>query len=762
MSIQYDARHSTLTLHTRETTYQMQLSETGLVLHLYYGRRIDGECLDYLHILTDCGFSPNSYENRLRREVSPDILPLEFSASGCGDYRVPALECVSEEGVVGADLRYLRHEITEGKYSLPGLPASFAGPGQAQTLRLVLGDAATGLEVELLYGVFEEADMITRAAVFHNRGNHGIRLDRASSLCLDIPFGGGACGEGWDLLHLHGRHCMERMPERVRLMHGIQTVSSRRGASSHHHNPFVVLMASDAGETHGECIGVMPVYSGNHQTDVELNQADSLRLVSGIGSGQFGWQLAPGERFYAPEILLCHTDAGLEDLTHRFHRFINEHIIRSPWKDRRRPLLINSWEAMTCDFNADKVLKFAEEAAKLGVEMVVLDDGWFGARNDDNAGLGDWFANETKLPGGLKPLSDAIHGMGLRFGLWVEPEMVNEDSELYRAHPDWALAVPGRKPVMARNQLVLDMGRGEVVEYLYNVMSGIIRENGIDYIKWDINRNIADTWSAALPAQRQSEVSHRYILGVYELMERLTGEFPEVRFESCAGGGGRFDAGMLYYMPQVWCSDDTDAIERLTLQQGTALCYPVATMGAHVSACPNQQTGRTVPFGTRAIVALSGTFGYELDPAELTPGEREKILQLSERYLHWYDLIHRGRYYRLTGIGTRADHVAWAFVSGDGRQALVNLVVTHTRANTHGIHLRLRGLNPKARYRLAERFIEGCEQPDGKYLAPEDVPGRVFTGEGLMAAGFTLRPMRGDYPGVQLRFEQVDAQGAEE
>ena len=753
MSIQFDPQDKTITLHTRQTTYQMQISDTGHVLHLYYGRRIDGMCLDYLHILTDCGFSPNCYENRLRRQVSQDILPLEYSAAGCGDYRVPALECVSAQGITGADLRYARHEITGGKYRLPGLPAAFAGEGEAQTLSLVLADQATGLEVELLYGVFEAADMITRAAVFHNRGKAAIRLDRASSLCLDIPFDG-----DWDLLHFHGRHCMERMPERVRLMHGIQSVSSRRGASSHHHNPFAVLMASDATRTQGACIGVMPVYSGNHRTDIEVNQANAIRVVSGLGGDLFSWQLEPGDSFHAPEVILCHTDGGLEDLTHRYHAFLNRHVIRSPWRDRVRPLLINSWEAMTCDFDAEKVLKFAGEAARLGVEMVVLDDGWFGTRDDDNAGLGDWWANEKKLPGGIRPLSDAIHGMGLKFGLWIEPEMVNENSDLYRAHPEWVLAVPGRKPVMARNQLVLDMGNPAVVAHLYGVFSALIRENGIDYIKWDMNRNIADAHSAALPPHRQLEASHRYMLGVYGLLDRLTGEFPEVLFENCAGGGGRFDAGMLYYTPQIWCSDDSDAIERLTIQAGTAVGYPVGTMGAHVSICPNQQTGRTVPFGTRAIVAMSGTFGYELDPAQLSEAEKRQMRVLAERYRRFYDVIHRGLYYQLADPGERGDFAAWAFVAADGGQALLNLVVTRTHANTHGIHLRLRGLDPEAQYRLAELIIEGCDRPDGEYLGGAGLEGRVFTGAGLMYAGLTLPPMRGDYPGVQLLLERMDAE----
>ena len=366
--------------------------------------------------------------------------------------------------------------------------------------------------------------------------------------------------------------------------------------------------------------------------------------------------------------------------------------------------------------------------------------------------------DKKKLPQGIGALAKDINDLGLMFGLWFEPEMVSPDSDLYRAHPDWALTVPGRKPAMGRNQLVLDMGNRVVVEHLYGVFSALIRDNGIDYIKWDMNRNIADTWSAALPPHRQTEVSHRYMLGVYELMDRLTGEFPEVLFENCAGGGGRFDAGMLYYTPQIWCSDDSDAIERLTIQMGTAVGYPVGAMGAHVSACPNQQTGRTAPFGTRAIVAMSGTFGYELDPARLSDAEKRQMRVLAERYDRFYDLIRRGSYYRLTGIAQAEDHVAWAFVGEGGRQALVNLVVTRTHANTHGIHFRLRGLNPGARYRLAEMVLEGCEQPDGAYLCGQEMTGRVFTGASLMYAGFTLRPMRGDYPGVQLLFEQADAE----
>ncbi len=755
MAIVHDTKANTITLHSRNTTYQMQIGENGHLLHLYYGKKIEDCCLNYRLVLTDCGFSPNSYEARYRRDISLDVLPQEYSSANSGDFRVPALECVNGNGVVGTDLRYQGHEIRRGKYALPGLPAAFSGQDEAQTLSVTLRDSATGLTAELLYGVFEDADMLTRAVIIRNEGNVAVDLNRASSLCLDIPFGTGPSGGQWELLHFHGRHCMERMPERVPLMHGIQTVSSRRGASSHHRNPFVVLMEPSANEDRGECVGIMPVYSGNHRTDVEVDQAGSVRVVSGINPDMFSWRLAPGECFIAPEAILCWTDAGLNDLSGHYHRFIRRHIMRSVWKDRPRPVVINNWEAMTFNFTSEKLLDFARESAALGIEMMVLDDGWFGKRDSDNEGLGDWTANEAKLPGGLKPLSDAIHGMGMRFGLWIEPEMVSEASALYRVHPDWALSVPGRKPVMGRNQMVLDMGRPEVVNHLYRVLSALLRENGIDYIKWDMNRNMTDVYSRALPPERQRETSHRYILGVYDLLERLTTEFPEVLFEGCAGGGGRFDAGMLYYCPQIWCSDDTDAIERLTIQMGTSVGYPVSAMGAHVSVCPNQQTGRTVPFGTRGVVAMSGAFGYELDPRHLTDDEKNQVRSQIDRYHRWQALILRGRCYRLGDAGE--DFAAWQFVEDDGSRTLVNLVMTHTRANTHGEHIRLRGLRPDARYRLSEYHIEGQRIVlESARLDRASATERVLTGASLMYAGYTLPPLQGDYPSAQLFFTMVE------
>ncbi len=753
MAIIYDAEGKTLTLHTKNTTYQMQIGAMGHLLHLYYGRRVDALNMDYCIIPSDHGFSPNPYEARDRRQFSLDTLPQEYPGANSGDFRVPALDLIGDNGAVGTDLRYLRHEIRAGKYALNGLPAAFAEAGEAETLSVTLGDAATGLEVELLYGVFEDADMLTRAAIIRNCGASAVTLNRVASLCLDIPFG------AWELLHLHGRHCMERNAERARLMRGIQTVSSRRGASSHHHNPFVALVEPAATETAGECVGILPLYSGNHCTDVEVDQTDAARAVCGINPETFSWYLKPGDSFVSPEAALCWTDGGLGDMSLRLHRFIRRHIIRSPWKDRRRPVLINSWEAMLFDFDFDRLMAFARQAAALGVEMLVLDDGWFGARDSDLMGLGDWTPNPAKLPGGLKPLSDAVHALGMKFGLWIEPEMVNELSALYAEHPDWALTVPGRNPAFGRSQLVLDMGRREVVEHLFGVFSALLRDDGIDYIKWDMNRNMTDVYSRALPPERQREASHRYMLGVYELLDRLTRAFPEVLFEGCAGGGGRFDAGMLYYTPQIWCSDDTDAIERIAIQLGTSVAYPVSAMGAHVSLCPNQQTGRSVPFGVRGIVAMSGTFGYELDPAQLSEAERMQIRDQIDRFRRWYDVIQSGDCHRLTGLDGHGDCAAWEFVLPDKSRALLNVVTTHTRANHPGAHVRLRGLDPQAMYMIDGIHFEGCVNPSMDVPLGGALEGRVLSGAGLMYAGLTLPPLMGDYPGAQVSFVRVDRAG---
>lgn len=745
MSILFNGEDMTVTLHTAHTTYQMQIDQWGRLSHLYYGRKLGQDCLAGLYPQADRGFSPDYYETRHQRgAVSPDTCLQEYTGFNVGDFRLSCLEVTDSTGAAGADFRYTGHRIEQGKYSLPGLPAAHDEDSEAETLVIEMEDPVLGLHLELLYGVFERQDMLTRTARLTNTGNGKIVLDKAASMCLDIPFG------RWDLLHFYGRHAMERQPERRPLLNGIQTVSSKRGASSHHHNPFVVLCAHEATEDMGDCYGAMLAYSGNHRTDIELDYTGAVRLVSGIHDEQFRWALEPGETFITPEVLLTFTHQGLTALSQRYHRFLRKNICRSLFRDVRRPILINSWEAAYFDFDSEKIYSIAKQASELGVELLVLDDGWFGKRDDDNSGLGDWYINERKLPGGLTPLIERIHGLGMKFGLWVEPEMVNEDSDLYRAHPDWALTLPGRKPAMGRNQLVLDLSRAEVVDHLTNAISDLLRSHKIDYIKWDMNRNMSDVYSRAFPAERQGEIFHRYMLGLYTLLERLTTAFPNVLFEGCAGGGGRFDAGMLAYFPQIWCSDDTDAIERLVIQYGTSFGYPISTVGSHVSACPNHQTGRCTPLGTRAVVAMAGTFGYELDLNTLTAEEKEEVREQIRYFDRNYDLIQYGDYFRLTNLNE--DFTAWQLTGS--HETLVSLVLSHPRANASPIHFLLKGLDAEGSYRITEQRIFGSRSmPFG--IEGASLAGRTYSGAALMYAGITLPQLFGDYPSVQLYIERI-------
>ncbi len=736
MRISYDAESRVFRLETQNTTYQMQIGPVGHLLHLYYGRPVP-EALDYRLLPRDCGFSPNPYDLREHRGWSLDTLPQEYSSADNGDFRCPSLELRTASGFRGSDLRYAGHEIRKGKYNLVGLPSAFDREDDCETLSITLKDEAAGVAVELLYGVFPNEDVIARAVKITNGGAEPLWLTRAASACLDLPFG------SWELLHFHGRHCMERQPERRPLIHGVQTISSNRGASSHQHNPFVILCAPETTEDVGDCIGVMPVYSGGHFTDVELDQSGSVRLVTGLSDGGFSWKLDPGETFTTPEVLFIYTHEGLTHLSHTFHRFLRQNLCGSKFASAPRPVLVNSWEAAYFDFNADLILTFAEGAKELGAELLVLDDGWFGRRNHDKAGLGDWYVNEEKLPGGLEPLIRKVNDLGLQFGLWVEPEMVNEDSDLYRKHPDWALTVPGRKPAVSRDQLVLDLSRPEVADWIYETIAALLRNYNIQYVKWDMNRHLTDVFSRALPADRQGEVSHRWVLGLYSVLERLTTEFPDVLLEGCAGGGGRFDAGMLAYCPQIWCSDNTDAYSRIKIQYGTSFGYPASAVGAHVSASPNHQTGRRTPLGSRGAVAMAGMLGYELDPGKLSEEERAEIRQQIRDYRELEPLIRLGDHYRL-------GENAWMFVSEQRDRALVTVTVPTPEGNPRPLHLRLKGLDPERRYQIKRATYFGCE------LQPEPLEGS-FSGAALQYGGLTLPQLYGNLPGVQFLLEQTEA-----
>lgn len=715
-------------LETENTLYQMKVDRFGVLNHLWYGEKTDC-CMDYLLDYPDAGFSGNIYEAENERTYSLNTLPQEYSTSGVGDFRISAISVTHEDGSNALDLRVREYQIKKGKYEIPGLPAVYAKEDEAETLEITLKDTATEAEVILKYGVFEKEDVITRSVVVKNSGKTPIVINKVHSMCLDIPYG------DWEWMHFYGRHTMERQAERVPVLHGISESSSSRGTSSHHQNPAVLLCEKDCTETNGHCIGAALMYSGGFQAQVEKDQLEQVRLVMGIHPDTFEWTLEAGEAFYTPEVILSCSTTGFAKLSQNFHHIIRNHVCRGTYQLSSRPVLINNWEATYFDFNEEKILNIARQASKLGIDMMVLDDGWFGKRDDDCSGLGDWFVNEKKLNGGLKALVEKINAMGMKFGLWFEPEMVSEDSDLYRNHPDWAIQIPGRKPMRSRYQLVLDMSNPEVVDYLYGVMSAILRENHIEYVKWDMNRSISDWYTATLSRGRQMEMPHRYVLGLYELLEKLTSEFPDVLFEGCSGGGGRFDAGMMYYCPQIWCSDDTDAHERTFIQYGTSFFYPTSTVGSHVSAVPNHQTGRITSIETRGVVAMAGSFGYELDLNQLSEEEKTVVAKQVTHYKEYQSLIYNGDYYRLANP-FEDGMSAWSWISEDKKTILVQGVLFRAKPNVLRKTLRLMGLEAKKNYKIA-----GTEG--------------VYTGVALMSGGVLLQRAVGDDVSFEIVLEEI-------
>ncbi len=744
-------------LFTNNSEYQIKIDRTGILQHLYYGRRTSWQNMDYMYIPQDRGFSGNLYEDRADRGRSIDTMPQEFSGCGMGDYRISAVNTVHDNGSRSCDLRFAGYETASLKTPIPGRPSVRQNADAVTELRIITEDPVIGLRVTLVYDVFEKKDIITRRAVYENIGSSNITLEKASSVMVDFP--GGVFDGGMDLIHFHGRHCMERMPERSAVTHDIRTIASSRGMSSHHENPFVILCDKNTTEDNGGCYGFMFVYSGNHKTEVQKDQAGSTRIVMGINDEGFAWKLGSGEVFDAPEVILSYSSSGLGALSRNYHRIIRENVIPPVAKTFGHPVLINNWEATYFNFDTDKILDIAKTASEIGIDMFVLDDGWFGKRDDDNSGLGDWTVNETKLPGGLKRVAEGVNALGMKFGLWFEPEMVNEDSDLFRAHPEWALRDPGaergtyRDPNMSRNQLVLDMGNPEVVDYLFGSMTAVLDSANIEYVKWDYNRSMANVYSNALRAEQQGEASHRFILGTYRLLERLLQRYPNLLIEGCSGGGGRFDAGMLYYCPQIWTSDDTDAIERLKIQHGTSYGYPVSAMGSHVSAVPNHQTGRETSLHTRGVAAMSGTFGYELDLTKLSEEEKEKMRQQIKDFHTYGDLIREGKYYRLSNPQENNYYTAWEFAAEDASEALMNAVITHAEANPHIPCIRFLGLQEDAVYEVKEI---------GK-AAAQKLPGKRITGAALMYAGYPLSEImgqpdaieRGSYPAFMIHAKRM-------
>ena len=584
------------------------------------------------------------------------------------------------------------------------------------------------------YTAFEKEDVITRHARISNASDDALTLHSALSLCLDMD------NRDYELLTLSGRWASERHIIRRRIVRGHQGVSSMRGVSSHQANPFMAVLGKNADCDEGEVYGFSLVYSGNFIANAELGSYDDLRLVMGINPDEFEWKLDSKEEFCTPEVIMTFSDKGLNGMSHNFHDVIRQHLIRGKYKDIKRPILINNWEATYFDFDADKLVSIAKKASESGIEMLVLDDGWFGKRNDDTTSLGDWFVNEDKIKGGLKALVDRVNSYGMKFGLWFEPEMVSPVSEYYKKHPDHVLKNPERKPVLGRNQLVLDFSRKEVRDEVYGMMKKILESANIEYVKWDMNRALANVASESLPADEQGELYHRYVLGVYDLMDRLTADFPNILLENCSSGGGRFDAGMLYYSPQIWCSDDTDAIERLTIQEGTALCYPLSAMGAHIADCPSHSTGRNIPFKTRGNVALCGTFGYELDITKIPESDREMIPAQTAEYHKYNHIFRTGDYYRIASYSENGEYDLYMSVTKDKSEAVATYVrVKAPVSGYRSLNVRFKGLAEEKRYKV---FFDDEEKG-------------CFYGDTLMNAGLQIRDIYGDYGSVLLYFKEV-------
>ena len=709
MSIIFDKNHRTFTLHTKNSSYQMQIDPYGFLIHLYYGRRTEG-CMDYLLTYADRGFSGNPYDTGVDRTYSMDALPQEYPHTGVGDYRNVACTVVNADQSRCCDIRYAGHTIRQGKYSLDRLPAVYAGASEAETLEIVLKDAVSQVEITLLYGVLPEDDIITRSVLVKNGGENKIYLEKMLSACLDFV------GGDYDLLTFYGRHCMDRMLQRQPLVHGTMKIGSRRGTSSHQYNPMLILADHTATEDYGSCYSMTFMYSGGFQAEVEKDQFNQTRAMIGLQQEGFRYPLEPGEVFTAPEVILSFSAHGLNRLSQNLHACIRNHVCRGKYKNAVRPVLVNSWEGAYFDFNGETIYQLAVHAKELGIDMVVMDDGWFGDRDDDSSGLGDWFVNEKKLGESLGHLIERINALGVKFGIWIEPEGINEDSRLYREHPDWALTYPGRKPIRARNQLVLDFSRKEVVDGIFDMICAVLDQGNIEYVKWDMNRSLDAVFSRT--AKEQGAVAYNYVLGLYDFLERLIQRYPNILIEGCSGGGGRFDAGMLYYTPQIWCSDNTDALDRIKIQYSTSFGYPISAVGSHVSAVPNHQTGRSTTLQVRSVVAMAGTFGYELDLSTLPEEAKDIVRDQIRQYRKYAQLINYGVYYRLTNPFEN-EAAAWEFVSEDGREALFNVVMQDIHGNIPVNYVRLRGLIPGKMYR-------------------EEESGRLYPADALMEMGIPI------------------------
>ena len=772
--IRYIEEHQVFILETKSTQYVMCVRPDGHLEHLYYGGR-SLDCGDQnIAGLWDVAHDRSLFETgnaiALDGGLTLESLLQELSSTGKGDVSEPFVCMTHANGSTTCDFVYESYEIKNGRDELEGLPCAVeyhrgtdgrfntvneqqgtevgsgvAGglqsiqayerqntAGEVTQLTITLRDKFYRQRLELIYVTWDDCDVITRSARLTNESDDVERVDRLMSMQFDMRM-----YQEYDMIHFGGAWAREMHRSVHPVRQGRVSVSSSTGTSGSRANPFFMVVEHGSSEEHGECYGFNLIYSGDHMESCEQNSYGRMRILSGINPEGFSFALEPGQSFQSPEAVMTYSDSGFGGVSSHMHAFVRRHIVRGHWADRERPVLLNSWEAAYFDINEKKLLKLAKEAKKCGIELFVMDDGWFGHRDNDTSSLGDWQENRSKLPGGVKQLADKINALGLDFGIWVEPEMVNEDSDLYREYPDWALKIPGRAMNRSRHQLNLDITRKEVRDHIMNQIFKVLDACKADYVKWDMNRSVDNVFSAALPKERQGEVYHRYVLAVYEMMESLVQRYPNLLFESCSGGGGRFDAGMLYYSPQIWCSDNTDAIDRLKIQYGTSFGYPVSAMGAHVSVCPNHQSGRITPFETRGTVASSGTFGYELDLMKMSEEEKKTAREQILKYKEMEHLVQSGDYYRLVNPFENNNHVLWQFVSKDKKETVVCGVRLHSEANPYIYLFYPQGLDADLHY--------------------EDIAtGKVYTGAALMKAGLPLPLTTGDYQPIRFTFKAVE------
>ncbi|WP_313631204.1 alpha-galactosidase [Enterococcus devriesei] len=729
--ITFDKQEQVFHLKNNEISYILKIEEDGVLNHLYFGKKINHYSGHKGYLRRDRGFSGNVPGNN-ERAYSKDTLPQEYSSNGSMDYRIPATIIRRENGSALHDFRYFDYRIENGKPELKGLPQAYIlSEDEATSLIVVLKDRDQEIYLELAYTIYQDRPVIARGVKAINQTKQAIVLEKIASMQLDLT----NSGEFDEVISLPGAHLRERQINRETIQPGVKSFESRRGASSHHMNSFIALVNHATNEFAGPAIGMHFVYSGNHAFQLEKDQIDQVRILVGINEYNFSWELAAGEAFQTPEVLLTYSDTGLNQMSSTFHHLLRERVARGEHQFKERPILVNNWEATYFDFTSEKIEKIVDEAADLGIEMFVLDDGWFGHRDSDNSSLGDWFEYEGKLKHGLKGIADYVHEKGMQFGVWFEPEMISIDSKLYQEHPDYLMQEPDRTPSSSRDQHLLDMGRKEIRENIEKQLCEILDEVPIDYVKWDMNRSLSDVYSTALTEKNQGEVAHRHILGVYELLEHLTTRYPKILWEGCSGGGGRFDAGFLYYMPQSWPTDNTDAVERLKIQYGTSLAYPISAMTAHVSAVPNHQTGRTTSLKTRGDVAMSGVFGYELDLTEMTEEEKQQVATQIQQYQKIRPLVQFGEFYRLNSP-FEGNLTAWLFVNEDKSEALLMNARALASAQPVFHEVFLTGLDENAQYQA-----QGTNE--------------MYYGDELMHLGLNVPDFFGDFQTQLIHLKKI-------